>query len=141
MLPALYYCHSHNEKCEEIARGKTDENGIARFDKLPYGKYTYTETIAPKGSILNKGTFEFEIKKDGQIVKHAVENHKEETNTAAPPAKKDRDTGHVEKTGGNPLPNTGNAGLYRALLIGPILLIIGLAMFVLNCIKTQNPSV
>ena len=91
--------------------------------------------------ILNKGTFEFEIKKDGQIVKHAVENHKEETNTAAPPAKKDRDTGHVEKTGGNPLPNTGNDGLYLALLIGPIFLIIGLAMFVLNCIKTQNPSV
>lgn len=88
-----------------------------------------------------EGTFEIEIKKDGQIVKHAVENHKEETNTAAPPAKKDRDTGHVEKTGGNPLPNTGNAGLYRALLIGPIFLIIGLAMFVLNCKKTQNPSV
>lgn len=46
-----------------------------------------------------------------------------------------------KKTGGNPLPNTGNAGLFRALLIGPIFLIIGLAMFVLNCKKTQNPSV
>lgn len=80
------------------------------------------------------------LKKDGQIVKHAVENHKEETNTAAPPAKKDRDIGHVKKTGGNPLPNTGNNRLYRALLIGPILLIIGLAMFVLNCKKTQNQS-
>ncbi|MCI4129232.1 prealbumin-like fold domain-containing protein [Bacillus haynesii] len=117
-----------------MARGKTDENGVVRFDKQ-------TETIAPKGYVLNEETFEIEIKKDGQIVKHAVENHKEETNTAAPPAKKDRDTGHVEKTGGNPLPNTGNAGLYRALLIGPIFLIIGLAMFVLNCKKTQNPSV
>ncbi|OLF93791.1 hypothetical protein CHCC20331_1496 [Bacillus paralicheniformis] len=45
-----------------------------------------------------------------------------------------------KKTGGNPLPNTGNNRLYRALLIGPILLIIGLAMFVLNCKKTQNQS-
>ncbi|WP_307893212.1 SpaA isopeptide-forming pilin-related protein [Bacillus swezeyi] len=131
----------HNEEGAEIARGKTDENGVARFDRLPYGKYTYTETIAPKGYILNEETFAFEIKKDGQIVKHAVENHKEETNTAAPPAKKDRDTGHVEKTGGNLLPNTGNDGLYRALLIGPILLIIGLVMFVLNCKKAQNQRV
>ncbi|WP_276203127.1 hypothetical protein [Bacillus haynesii] len=39
MLPALYYGHSHKEKGEEIARGKTDENGIVRFDK-------HTETIA-----------------------------------------------------------------------------------------------
>ncbi|MCY9239557.1 hypothetical protein ABER72_08515 [Bacillus licheniformis] len=113
--------------------GKTDENGIARFNK-------HTETIALR-IYLNEERFEFEAKKDGQIVKHAVENYKEETNTAAPPAKKDRDTGHVEKTGGNPLPNTGNAGLYRALLIGPIFLIIGLAMFVLNRKKTQNQSV
>lgn len=45
-----------------------------------------------------------------------------------------------KKTGGNPLPNTENNRLYRALLIGPILLIIGLAMFVLNCKKTQNQS-
>ncbi|TWJ57419.1 hypothetical protein CHCC15337_0221 [Bacillus paralicheniformis] len=31
-MPAFYYCHSHNEKCAEIARRKNDENGIARFD-------------------------------------------------------------------------------------------------------------
>ncbi|MFN2746436.1 SpaA isopeptide-forming pilin-related protein [Bacillus sp. z60-18] len=130
-----------NEKGEEVARGKTGENGIARFDRLPYGKYTYTETIAPKGYVLNEETFAFEIKKDGQIVKHTVENHKEETNTAAPPAKKDRDTGHVEKTGGHLLPNTGNDGLYRALLIGPILLIIGCVTYVLNRKKTQNQRV
>ncbi|MCY8144087.1 hypothetical protein CHCC20375_1682 [Bacillus licheniformis] len=42
LQPALYYCNSHNEKGAEIARRKTDENGIARFDK-------HTETIAPKG--------------------------------------------------------------------------------------------
>jgi len=73
-----------------IATVITDANGIARFDK-------HTETIAPKGSILNERRSNLKLKKDGQIVKHAVENHKEETNTAAPPAKKDRDIGHVKK--------------------------------------------
>jgi len=42
MLPALYYCHSHYEKGAEIARRKTDENGIARFDKP-------TENDCPEG--------------------------------------------------------------------------------------------
>ncbi|ANS51723.1 hypothetical protein BM86_17045 [Bacillus thuringiensis] len=37
-----------NEQGKEVAKGKTNENGIAKF-KLPYGKYTYKETFAPNG--------------------------------------------------------------------------------------------
>ncbi|GAB6499082.1 Cys-Gln thioester bond-forming surface protein [Bacillus cereus] len=66
----------YNEAGKEVVKGKTDENGIAKFEKLPFGKYKYKETIAPNGYLLNEEMFEFEIKKDGQIIKHVVEDQK-----------------------------------------------------------------
>lgn len=56
MLPALYYCHSHYEKGAEIARRKTDENGIARFDKP-------TENDCPEGM---RGHSKLKLKKMGK---------------------------------------------------------------------------
>lgn len=67
-----------NEQGKEVAKGKTDENGIAKF-KLPYGKYTYKETFAPDGYLLNEEIFPFEIKEDGQIIKHTVKDQKKST--------------------------------------------------------------
>ncbi|HFJ9477327.1 SpaA isopeptide-forming pilin-related protein [Bacillus thuringiensis] len=67
-----------NEQGKEVAKGKTDENGIAKF-KLPYGKYTYKETFAPDGYLLNEEIFSFEIKEDGQIIKHTVKDQKKPT--------------------------------------------------------------
>ena len=45
----------------------TDENGQIEISKLPVGKYTFKETIAPEGYILSKETCEFEVKEDGTI--------------------------------------------------------------------------
>ncbi|MCQ6530453.1 SpaA isopeptide-forming pilin-related protein [Bacillus mycoides] len=70
----------YNENGQEVVKGKTDETGIAKFH-LPYGKYTYKETLAPNGYIINEETFSFEIKEDGQIIKHTVKNKKKETNS------------------------------------------------------------
>lgn len=67
-----------NEQGKEVAKGKTDENGIAKF-KIPYGKYTYKETFAPDGYLLNEEIFSFEIKEDGQIIKHTVKDQKKPT--------------------------------------------------------------
>ncbi|WP_396022737.1 collagen binding domain-containing protein [Bacillus cereus group sp. BfR-BA-01329] len=67
----------YNEQGKEVVKGKTDEKGVAKF-KLPYGKYTYKETIAPNGYVINEETFAFEIKEDGEIIKHIVKNKKEE---------------------------------------------------------------
>ncbi|MED1384431.1 SpaA isopeptide-forming pilin-related protein, partial [Bacillus mycoides] len=64
-----------NEKGEEVVKGKTNEQGIATF-KLPYGKYTYKETQAPEGYVLHEETFSFEIKEEGEIIKHTVKNAK-----------------------------------------------------------------
>ena len=63
---------------KEVAKGKTDQNGTATF-KLPYGKYTFKETLAPDGYVINDETFSFEIKEDGQIIKHTVKDQKKQT--------------------------------------------------------------
>ncbi|QWG98739.1 VaFE repeat-containing surface-anchored protein [Bacillus toyonensis] len=64
------------EEGKEVVKGKTNADGIAKFEKLPFGKYTYKETVAPKGYVLNEETFSFEIKENGQIIKHIVKDEK-----------------------------------------------------------------
>ncbi|KAA0777170.1 TQXA domain-containing protein [Bacillus sp. AR2-1] len=66
----------YNGSGKEVVKGKTDDKGIAKFEKLPFGKYTYKETFAPQGYILNEETFSFEIKENGQIIKHIVKDEK-----------------------------------------------------------------
>ncbi|PDZ10833.1 adhesin [Bacillus pseudomycoides] len=69
----------YNEKGEEVIKGKTNEKGIAKFEKLPAGKYTYRETLAPQGYVINEETISFEIKEDGEIIKHTVKDQKQPT--------------------------------------------------------------
>jgi len=73
-----------NEKGEEVVKGKTNEQGIATF-KLPYGKYTYKETQAPDGYVLHEETISFEIKEEGEIIKHTVKNAKKPVPTPETP--------------------------------------------------------
>ncbi|EOQ01318.1 TQXA domain-containing protein [Bacillus cereus VDM021] len=68
----------YDEQGALVVKGKTNEQGIAKFDKLPAGKYTYKETIAPNGYLINEETFHFEIKNDGDIIKHTVQDKKKE---------------------------------------------------------------
>ena len=94
----------YNEKGEEVVKGKTNEQGIAKFDKLPYGKYTYKETFAPEGYLINEEIFSFEIKTDGEIIKHTVKDQKKpqiETPQPEQPQKPQQEKPHslqIEKT-------------------------------------------
>ncbi len=63
-----------NEKGEVIRQGVTDEKGIAEFDELPYGKYTYREYEAPEGYVVDETEFPFEIKEDGEIIHAEMTN-------------------------------------------------------------------
>ncbi|MDA2637887.1 VaFE repeat-containing surface-anchored protein [Bacillus cereus] len=65
-----------NEKGDIVAQGKTNVEGIAKFSKIPFGTYTYREVVAPEGFMLNEETFSFEIKQNGEIVKHTVADEK-----------------------------------------------------------------
>ena len=53
---------------ELVYEGDTDENGELLIFELPVGKYTFKETIAPVGYVLNEKVFEFEILENGDIV-------------------------------------------------------------------------
>lgn len=48
----------YDEEGKEVTKGKTDDKGIAKFN-LPYGKYTYKETVAPDGYVFNDLTILF----------------------------------------------------------------------------------
>lgn len=57
------------DKAEQLVfEGDTDENGELTIFELPVGKYTFKETIAPIGYVLNETVFEFEILENGEIV-------------------------------------------------------------------------
>src|SRR5699024_8678670 len=63
-----------DEEGNVVVEGKTNENGVATFDELPYGKYTYQEIAAPEGYVIDKEPYPFEIKEDGEVVKAEMEN-------------------------------------------------------------------
>ena len=63
-----------NDKGEIIVEGKTDNNGTALFEKLPYGKYTYQEFDAPDGYIIDESEYPFEIKENNEVVKAEMQN-------------------------------------------------------------------
>ena len=63
-----------NEAGKEVIKGKTNKEGKVIFEGIPYGKYTYKETAAPEGYILNETIFNFEIKEDGEVIKQTVTN-------------------------------------------------------------------
>ena len=63
-----------NSNGEIIAEGYTDENGVARFDGLRAGKYTYQELNAPDGYKVDEREFAFEITEDGKVIKANMTN-------------------------------------------------------------------
>lgn len=66
----------YNEKGDKVVEGVTDENGVATFKHLVFGKYTFKEVVAPEGYFLNETIFDFEILENGKIVQKKVEDEK-----------------------------------------------------------------
>ncbi|MEN1939136.1 SpaA isopeptide-forming pilin-related protein, partial [Paenibacillus sp. 102] len=138
----------YDEQGKEVVKGKTDEKGIAKFEKLPYGKYTYKETFAPEGYLINEETFPFEIKQDGEIIKHTVKDKKKPEKVVTPgttthpdnnlPAKeqvqskieKESSKAEKESTIGGLLPATGsNLSNWIFIVAGGLLLAVGSILF------------
>ena len=59
-----------------IKTGVTDENGIVKFDDLPFGTYELKETKAPEGYVLLKQNKEVTINDDNLYVELTFENKK-----------------------------------------------------------------
>ncbi len=58
----------YDENEELVYEGDTDENGELIIYELPVGRYTYIETVAPVGYVINETVFEFEIFENGEII-------------------------------------------------------------------------
>lgn len=84
LLPDTTFAIYGEDGEEVLVKGKTDENGIARF-KLEYGKYYYQEIEAPKGYMIDQTKFPFEIKEDGEVVKCKMTNTKLPKTGTVPP--------------------------------------------------------
>ncbi|MGR5998602.1 SpaA isopeptide-forming pilin-related protein [Bacillus cereus] len=74
LLPNAKFEIYQNDKV--VVSGMTDSKGLAKFERLPAGKYSYREVEAPNGYKINETIFEFEIKTDGEILRHKVEDEK-----------------------------------------------------------------
>ena len=59
-----------------VVQGRTDDNGIVKFDTLRVGDYFYREFDAPDGYILDENSYPFTIKENGEIVKCQMTNTK-----------------------------------------------------------------
>ena len=57
-----------------IAEGKTDADGLLRFDDIAYGNYFWQETATVDGYIAESGYHEFSVTENGQVLEFTVEN-------------------------------------------------------------------
>ncbi|PGT50410.1 TQXA domain-containing protein, partial [Bacillus cereus] len=64
----------YNAKGDKVVENVTDENGVATFEHLAFGKYTFKEVVAPEGYFINETVFDFEIREDGEIIQRKVED-------------------------------------------------------------------
>lgn len=90
---------------KNVVSGRTNDKGIFSFANLPAGKYQFVEYDAPKGYQINETPVDFEITKDGEIVKAQMKD-------------KAIDTPLIK------LPQTGEAINQWLRIIGGILLIV-----------------
>ena len=85
----------------EVVEEWTSSNSPHYIEKLPVGRYTLTETMAPEGYIINTSVIDFEVLETGEIQSEVMFNSKP-----------------IE------VPNTSRNATY-IYLVGGILIIIG----------------
>ncbi|MGY5266527.1 SpaA isopeptide-forming pilin-related protein [Paraclostridium bifermentans] len=61
---------------KEVSKAVTDKDGKVVFDNLVYGEYTYEETKAPEGYVIDNTKHAFKIETDKQVVSQTVTNGK-----------------------------------------------------------------
>lgn len=82
---------------------QTNDEGIAKLEKIPYGKYELKEVKAPDGYTLSEKIWEFEVNEQNSLVELTVKNFKK----------------------GPPLPNTGGIGTLIFYAVGGAIMLGG----------------
>ena len=101
----------------EIIDEWTSSDSPHYIEKLPVGKYTLTETIAPDGYVLNTSVIDFEVKSTGDIQSEVMYNSKP-----------------VE------VPNTSRSATYIYLIGGILILIGGVLIYISYNNKIKKKS-
>lgn len=57
----------YNNSGEVYYEGNTDADGDITLTHIPVGKYTFKETVAPDGYILNETVYTFDVREDGTV--------------------------------------------------------------------------
>ncbi|MBN8047758.1 collagen binding domain-containing protein [Paraclostridium bifermentans] len=57
-----------------VSKAVTDKDGKVVFDNLVYGEYTYQETKAPNGYVIDNTKHAFKIEIDNQVVTNTIKN-------------------------------------------------------------------
>lgn len=68
-----------NQDGKTVVSGRTNDKGVFSFANLPAGKYQFVEYDAPKGYKINETPVDFEITKDGEIVKAQMKDEAVDT--------------------------------------------------------------
>lgn len=102
----------------EVVEEWTSSDSPHYIEKLPVGKYTLTETIAPDGYVLNTSVVDFEVKSSGDIQSEVMYNSKP-----------------IE------VPNTGSNATYIYLVGGILILIGGVLIYVSYRNKIKKKSI
>ena len=118
--------------------GKTDSDGKVVFEDIKYGKYTYQETLAKEGYVIDNKEYSFEIKENEVVVKDSMINErkteipndlKKPNNPEKPNDKettKEMETSSESKKTSSPY--TGDTGIAITLIIG----VLGVGGLIIN---------
>ncbi|EGT3617334.1 hypothetical protein FHH43_14070, partial [Clostridium perfringens] len=64
-----------NSDGEVVETGTTNKEGIVEFNNLPYGSYTYEETKAPEGYVLDSTAVKFDINENNKVLEFTAKNN------------------------------------------------------------------
>lgn len=115
----------------------TDENGSAKVNKLPFGKYIIIEIKAPAGYLLNSAEREVDLSDDDSVVELKHINEKSPTKPNEPKNPDESIDPQGPNGPGSPnetidhggtLPKTGEAGNMIYYLAGLLIVIVGMAL-------------
>ncbi|MDZ5255304.1 SpaA isopeptide-forming pilin-related protein [Clostridium sp. LIBA-8841] len=71
-----------NSDGEVVQTGTTNKDGIVEFNNLPYGSYTYEETKAPEGYVLDSTAVKFDINENNKVLEFTAKNNIIKTHVA-----------------------------------------------------------
>lgn len=92
-----------DEQGKIVVEGRTDKDGLFKFESLPAGKYSFKEFDAPEGYELDETPLPFEIKENKESIKCEMTNkkipEKPQMEESKPETPEEKEKGHLPQTG------------------------------------------